>query len=86
MELAGSVDSVREDRAPELYYLKRGDLTVTFTSLGQKKPGVVLALGLEAQTLRFEEFIDLWQHMIELAPKAADRHLAYMESSMRRNF
>src|SRR5881394_3788469 len=26
LELTGSVDSVREDRAPELYYLKRGDL------------------------------------------------------------
>ncbi|PYX04822.1 MAG: hypothetical protein DMG85_16715 [Acidobacteria bacterium] len=61
-------------------------LTKAFTCLGHKKVDVVLAFSTQPRTFRFEEFIDLWQHMIELAPKAADRHLAYMESSMRQHF
>jgi len=66
--------------------VKRNGLTKALTCLGHKKVDVVLAFSMQPRTFRFEEFIDLWQHMIELAPKAADRHLAYMESSMRQNF
>jgi hypothetical protein len=68
---------------PTVHQLTKNDLTITFTCLGQKKPEIVLALGTEARTLRFEELIDFWQDMIEWAPNAADTHLAYIEESTR---
>src|SRR6266513_5247016 len=66
--------------------VKRNGLTKTLTCLGHKKVDIVLAFGTRPRTLRFRViFIDFWLDMIKLAAKAADRHLAYFEASMRQD-
>ncbi len=79
--LTRSVASVGKDRTPRAYHLKRHGLRIMFTCLGRNKPEVVVALGPEARTFQFEEFIDFWLDMVELAPKAAYVHLAEMRES-----
>jgi hypothetical protein len=85
VEMTSSADVRRKGGTANLYHLERNDLTITFTCLGQKTPKIVLSLGTEVRTLRFEEFIDFWQDMIKLAPDAADTHIAYIERSTRRD-
>ena len=86
LELIGTADSAGKGRTPTFHRgeEKRPDKSAYL--FGHKKVYVVSAFSTQPRTFRFEEFIDLWQYMIELAPKAADRHLAYMESSMRQTF
>jgi len=57
LDLTGRADSVGEDRTPTVYRLKRHGLTIKFTNVDHEKPNIVVALGSEARTLPFEEFI-----------------------------
>jgi hypothetical protein len=85
LELTRSVDSAGKDRAATIYFLERNDLRITFTRLNHKKVEVILALGTEARTIRFKEFIDFWLDMTKLAPYVADRHIAYSEARLRQD-
>ena len=77
--LTGFADSIGRDRTPIACGLKRHGLKITFTRLDHNKPDVVLALGSEARTFQFEDFIDFWLEMTELVPKAVYVHIAYRE-------
>src|SRR5260370_2613228 len=48
LDLTGRVDSVRRDRTPKVYRLKRHGLTIKFTNVDHEKPDIVVALGSEA--------------------------------------
>jgi len=63
--------------------LKRHGLKITFTRLNHVKLEVDVALGSEVRTLQLGEFIDFWQEMKELLPKATYVHLAYQEQLAR---
>jgi len=84
LELIGSSDSVGKERdanGPPVEEKRPDDDVYWFGPA--RSPKFVLALCVEARTLRFEGFIDLRLDMIKLTAKAADKHLAYLEESMR---
>ncbi len=83
--LTGRADAVGKDITPPVYRLKRHGLTIKFTNVDHEKPDIVVALGSEARTLPFEEFIHFWKDMTNFVPKATQAHLAYMEESARQN-
>ena len=83
--LTGRANGVGKDIRPTVYRLKRHGLTIKFTNVGHEKPDIVVALGSEARTLPFEEFIHFWLDMTKFVPKATQAHLAYMEQSARQN-
>jgi hypothetical protein len=85
IDLTGRADAVGKHVTPRVYRLKRRGLTIKFTNVARKMPDIVVALGSEARTLPFEEFIHFWQDMTKFVPKATQSHLAYMEESARQN-
>ena len=81
--LTGFADSIGKDGTPLACGLKRHGLKITFTRLNHVKLEVDVALGSEVRTLQLGEFIDFWQEMKELLPKATYVHLAYQEQLAR---
>jgi len=85
IDLTGRACTVGKHVTPGVYRLKRRGLTIKFTNVDHEEPDVVVALGSEARTLPFEEFIHFWKDMTNFVPKATQAHLAYMEESARQN-
>jgi hypothetical protein len=83
LALTRSANSIGRHTTPAACGLKRHGLKIRFTHLNHVKPEVDVALGSELRTLQLEDFIDFWQEMKELLPKAAYVHLAYQEQLAR---
>jgi len=67
-----------------MFGLKRRTPKITFTHLERKKMEVFVTLGHEVRMFRFEDFIDFWLDVVELAPKVVQAHSTYLDELAKR--
>src|SRR2546421_2312894 len=84
LALTGSSALSRKNRTPAMFGLKRRTQKITFTHLERKKMEVFVTLGHEVRMFRFEDFIDFWLDVVELAPKVVQAHSTYLDELAKR--